>query len=425
MRQYRIRGGIRLCGAIEIGGAKNAVLPILSAACLNESETIIHNCPRISDAFDTVEILRSIGFGVRFVGNTLTISPCGNMKHEIPDKYAGRMRSSILFIGAMLAQTGRVNIASPGGCCIGERAIDLHIDGLKKMGAKIREEERKLFCETDGLRGARIRLKSPSVGATENLMIAATKAQGETIIENAAREPEIIDLAQFLQNMGADIRGAGSGTIIINGVKKFFRKTMHTIIPDRIVAGTYLTAAAMTGGEIQLTNIRPKDLAPFANYFSEMNCKYRTENSTAYLRAPERLLAIPRLVTGVHPGFPTDMQAQFVAALSTATGHSEVTEKIFDKRFSHAQELRHMKANIRLTADNRTFIIEGTKLRGAVVTARDLRCGASLVLAAMAAEGESIVQNAEFIERGYAQIEKDLSALGADIQIETALEKCA
>jgi UDP-N-acetylglucosamine 1-carboxyvinyltransferase len=421
MRQYRICGGARLSGAVTIGGAKNAVLPILSAACLNESESVIHNCPRISDTFATIEILEGLGFRVEFTGNTLTIYPAKNVTYEVPDECAKKMRSSILFMGALLARTGKVNIALPGGCNLGERAIDMHIKGLEAMGAKIHLENEKLFCHTNekGLHGAKIKLNFPSVGATENLLIAAALAQGETVIENAAREPEVGDLAAFLKKLGAEIRGAGTSTIIIRGAKNFAKETTHTIIPDRIVAGTYLVAAAITAGEIRLTNVNPFDLAPFTAYLSEMGCELHAKETEVILKAPERLIAAPRIVTKVHPGFPTDMQAQFVAALSVAEGQSELTETIFEGRSAHARELRKMGAKIHLTANKQTFVINGVpRLHGATVAAHDLRCGAALVLAALAASGETIVQNAEFVERGYESIETDLAAIGAKIYLE-------
>ncbi|MCL2576984.1 MAG: UDP-N-acetylglucosamine 1-carboxyvinyltransferase [Defluviitaleaceae bacterium] len=422
MRQYRIRGGKRLSGELSIGGAKNSVLPILAAACLNESETIIHNCPRISDTLETIKILEGIGFRTEFLENTLKIYPAKDLSHEIPDECVKKMRSSILFMGALLAQTGKVNLALPGGCNLGERAINLHIRGLEAMGAKICEEEKKLFCKIgeNGLNGAKIKLDFPSVGATENLLIAAVKAKGETVIENAAREPEISDLALFLKKLGAEIRGAGTGTIIINGTNKNFRKKIaHEIIPDRIVAGTYLVAAAMTTGDIKLTNVRPFELAPFTMYLSEMGCNLRAEENSVTLHAPKRLKAAGRIITKVHPGFLTDMQAQFVAALSIADKRSEITETIFEGRNSHVPELRKMGANIHLTADKQTFEIDGVeRLRGANVAAHDLRCGAALVLAALSADGETIVQNSEFVERGYESIEKDLTSLGGDIKLE-------
>lgn len=421
MRQYRVRGGNRLVGELKIGGAKNAVLPILAAVCLNESETTIENCPRISDTLDSIEILNCVGCKTEFCENTLKVNAECGLKCEIPEEIAGKMRSSVLFMGAFLGRCGRAVLPLPGGCNLGARAIDLHIAGLEAMGAKISVEGGKIFCETDGLRGAKIKLKFASVGATENLMLAAVKARGETIIENAAREPEIADLAEFLKKIGAEIRGAGTGTLVIEGKKSLRKPVTHEIIPDRIVAGTYLVAAAMTGGEICLQNVRAFDLMPFAGYLNEMGCRLYADGDDVFLRAPERLRALPRLVTRVHPGFPTDMQAQFVAALAIADGNSEVTESIFENRYSHVTELRKMGANIRLTADKRTFVIKGTgNLRGAAVSAHDLRCGAALILAALAAKGETIVQNAHFVERGYDCIEKDLARLGAEILLETS-----
>jgi UDP-N-acetylglucosamine 1-carboxyvinyltransferase len=419
MSQFKVRGQNRLFGELVIGGAKNAVLPMFAAACLCESEILIHDCPRIADTMVSLEILESIGCGVEFTSDTLKINSFGDLNHDIPDECVTKMRSSILFMGAMLARCGKVSLALPGGCNLGERGIDMHTSGLRAMGAKITHEEGKLFCEAKQLHGARISLPFPSVGATENLMIAAARAKGETIIENAAREPEVADLALFLKSLGADIKGAGTSTIAINGVKKLHEKAEHTVMPDRIVAGTYLVAAAMTEGEIRLKNIRPLDLSPFTMRLSDMGCIVRAEDDEIILRAPKRLRSVPRIVTKVHPGFPTDMQAQFVAALSIADKRSELTETIFDGRFSHVAELRKMGAVIYLTADKRTFTISGVEtLRGTTVAAHDLRCGAALILAALSAEGETCVQNAKYIQRGYADIEKDLKALGADIKLE-------
>ena len=421
MRQYRIRGKTRLAGELCVDGAKNAVLPILAASCLDESETVIHNCPRIQDTLVSVEILEKLGCRAEFIENTLTVRSFGDLLHVIPDECVTQMRSSILFMGALLARQGHVTLAPPGGCNLGERAINLHISGLEAMGAQIYQDKtnKKLVCETAGLYGARIPLKFASVGATENLMIAAKKAVGETVIENAAREPEVVDLADFLNKLGADVKGAGSSTIVINGVKKLRSHASHEIIPDRIVAGTYLIAAAITAGEITLTNVRPADMTPFTTVLEGMGCRVLSTESTISLVAPDRLRSVSRLKTDVHPHFPTDMQAQFVAALSIAAGRSIVTETIFDKRFSHANELKKMGADIHTSADNRIFTVNGvSQLHGATVTAHDLRCGAALVLAALAAEGETVVQNAQYVERGYANIEKDLAAIGADISLE-------
>ncbi|MCL1862077.1 MAG: UDP-N-acetylglucosamine 1-carboxyvinyltransferase [Defluviitaleaceae bacterium] len=406
-------------GELSIGGAKNAALPILAAVCLNEGETIITNCPRISDTLDTIEILKSLGFGVEFEENTLKVAAATDINHDIPDRYAKKMRSSILFLGALLTKTGRVNLALPGGCKLGTRAIDMHVESLQAMGATIICEGDKLFCECDGLTGTKIKLDFPSVGATENIMLAAVKARGETIIENAAREPEIQDLARFLKSLGAEIRGAGTKTIQINGSAVIKKNISHKIIPDRIVAGTYLTAAAMTEGEVTLKDLNPFDLMPVTSYLKEMGCTLRADGSVVTLKAPARLKPVPRITTKVHPGFPTDMQAQFVAALSIAEGKSELTESVFDCRTSHVPELRKMGAKIALTADKCTFLVDGRAiLRPAVMAAHDLRCGAALILAALAAEGESLVQGAKYVQRGYESMERDLAKLGAKIMLE-------
>lgn len=419
MRQYRIRGKSRISGDICIGGAKNAVLPILAAVCLNESESEIYNCPPITDTFVSLDILQAIGCKVYFEGEHLRVKPPANLLHNIPTESVSKMRSSILFMGAMLGRVGKVNIAMPGGCELGNRAIDLHLRGLRAMGATIHEIGNRLYCEAPRLHGAKIHLHTASVGATENLMLAAVLAKGETLIQNAAREPEIIDLAVFLNSMGAQVDGAGTDTIYINGVAKLYEAKPHRIMPDRIVAGTYMVAAAMTHGNIALHNTRPEDMQPITNQLTAMGCKIYTQGNSMVLIAPEKLNAVPYIATEVHPGFPTDMQAQFVAALAIANGTSKVTENIFDKRFAHAGELNKMGANISVTGQ--TFEIVGQEtLQGTTVAAHDLRCGAALVLAGLAAEGETIVQNAEYVERGYTAIERDLTSLGADIKLEVS-----
>ena len=419
MCKYRIRGKNRITGELSIGGAKNAVLPILAAVCLNESENEIHNCPPIADTFQSIKILESIGCKVEYDGTTLKVDSSGSLSHEVPDESVSKMRSSILFMGALLGRLGKINIAMPGGCKLGARLIDLHVDGLQKMGATICFEGDKLRCEAKYLRGAEIHLHTPSVGATENLMLAAVKAKGQTVIKNAAREPEIVDLAKFLAGMGAKIEGAGTSKIVISGVKTLKAGKPHRIMPDRIVAGTYLVAAAMTRGCITLHDVCPADMAPVTERLKEMGCTIHCGVSCITLAAPERLKALPRLVTGVHPGFPTDMQAQFVAALTIAEGVSEVKETIFESRHAHAKSLTCMGADIQISEDFRKFVVSGKeKLYGKTVSAQDLRGGAALILAALVAEGETVVENAQHVERGYACIEKDLYSLGADIVYE-------
>ncbi|MCL2285448.1 MAG: UDP-N-acetylglucosamine 1-carboxyvinyltransferase [Firmicutes bacterium] len=420
MRQYRIRGGNRIAGQLCVGGAKNAALPILAAVCLNESVNEIHNCPPIADTFASIEILKSIGCKIDIEGTTLKVDSSGVLSPDIPGEIVGKMRSSILFMGAMLGRCGKVNIAMPGGCKLGARAIDLHISGLAAMGAVICINGDKLRCEAKELKGAKIRLHTASVGATENLMLAAVKAKGETIIENAAREPEITDLAKFLVGMGAKVTGAGTNSISVVGVDKLHTGKPHCTMPDRIVAGTYLTAAAITGGCIRLHNVCPADLVPVLSVLKEMGCHIHCGKSCITLAAPKRLTAVPHLITEAHPGFPTDMQAQIVAALAIAEGTSTVMETVFESRHAHGIDLNRMGADIKISKDARTFVIKGKEfLHGETVAAQDLRGGAALILAGLAAKGETVVQNAHYVERGYAGIEKDLKSLGADIELET------
>ena len=436
MRQYRIRGGNRITGQEKVSGAKNAALPILAAVCLNKGESQIYNCPRIADINSTVEILKHIGCKVEFTGNNLWVDATGICEINIPAVWVGKMRSSLLFMGAMLSRFGEVNIAPPGGCEIGERGIGYHIDGLKAMGATIEEKDKILHCK-GYLKGADIHLPTASVGATENLMLAAILAKGQTIISNAAKEPEVVDLAHFLKRMGAKIHGAGTEKITIEGIGQLSGAPHkpHIVRPDRIVAGTYLAAAAMTEGEINITNIYPQDLAVVTQKFAQMGCKITHGADNITLLGPKRLQALPYLETAEYPGFPTDLQAQFVAALSIAKGHSVVKERIFDNRHSHAVGLKQMGADIQtrqvaIGADPckeiTVFDIHGrAALCGTAVEAKDLRCGAALVLAGLAAEGETVVKNAYFVERGYEGIEDALARVGADILVEEVAEVSA
>ena len=430
MRQYRIRGCNRIAGQIAVGGAKNAVLPILAAVCLNKGESEIHNCPRIADTFLSIDILKHIGCRVDFTGNTLNVDASGISEITIPEKWVGEMRSSILFMGAMLGRAGQVNIAHPGGCDIGERSIGYHLEGLRAMGAEIISDGEILHCK-GLLKGTDIRLQTASVGATENLILAAVLAKGRTTITNAAKEPEIVDLARFLNAMGAEIFGAGTEKITIDGVPGL-ASTTHRVMPDRIVAGTYLTAAAMTAGRIKLVNVVPRDMVPITARLVEMGCEIEHGTDSICLQGPKQLKALLYLETAEHPGFPTDMQAQFVAALSLAEGRSVVKEKIFDSRHAHAAGLKQMGADIdvhmlppceELNKKATVFKIQGRPaLHGAVVEAKDLRGGAALVLAGLAAHGETVVKNAKYVERGYECIEKDLTSVGADVRLEEVLD---
>ncbi|MCL2364341.1 MAG: UDP-N-acetylglucosamine 1-carboxyvinyltransferase [Defluviitaleaceae bacterium] len=415
MPYYRVRGGNRICGTTSIGGGKNAALPILAALVLAKGQTILHNVPHIADIHLSIDILRHLGCRAELDNHTLTVTHDGLTQTGLPAELVTKMRSSILFMGAMLGATGQVSIASPGGCQIGPRPIDLHLDGLQKMGATIEDDGTQMHASApEGLHGTTLYLREISVGATENLLLAAVTAQGKTTIVNAAREPEIVDLAHFLNACGANIRGAGTSTITINGVKTL-RGTTYRIMPDRIVTGTYLLAAAMTGGDITLTDVNPADVKPITAPLLAMGCQINEKPATLRLRAP-RLLRSLHLTTEAHPGFPTDMQAPFVAALATAKGTSIIEERIFESRAAHAAELLRMGANIRLTTDERTFVIKGRPhLAATDVTARDLRGGAALILAALAATGTTTIHDPGYVARGYDKIEETLTRLGGDV----------
>ncbi|MCL2188874.1 MAG: UDP-N-acetylglucosamine 1-carboxyvinyltransferase [Defluviitaleaceae bacterium] len=415
MRKYRIRGGNRISGVLRVGGGKNAALPILAATLLAEGESIIHNCPDIADIRFSVEILRHLGCRVNFEENTLNVNATNITNAKLPTDLVCKMRSSILFMGALLGRCREVEIASPGGCQIGARPIDLHISGFQKMGVSITENGDLMHAKSPSLTGAWIYLRDVSVGATENLLLAAVLAEGETVLVNAAREPEIVDLAKFLISMGANIRGAGTSTLKIMGVKRLQAAT-HRIMPDRIVTGTYLLAAAMTRGDLTLTHVNPYDISAVTAQLRTMGCQITEHPAQIRLHAPHRLTAIPHLITEAHPGFPTDMQAPFVAALATAKGTSVVEERIFEARAAHATELNRMGARIILAADNRVFVIKGReKLYGTSVNSHDLRGGAAMVLAALAAEGETIVHDPGYIARGYDDIAGALCAVGGDV----------
>jgi len=414
MGEYHIRGGRRLRGELRVRGGKNAVLPMFAAMILNGAECVLHNCPRIRDTFISAEILRCLGCKVTIEGNTVVVNSSGARDWHIPEELSGEMRSSVIFMGGLLGRFGQADISYPGGCELGTRPIDMHIKALAAMGTFIETGER-LLCQTKGLTGARIPLQFPSVGATENIMLAAVLAKGQTKICNAAREPEIVDLQGFLNGMGADIKGAGTDTIVINGVEKL-HSVEYCAMPDRIVAGTYLAAAAITGGELWLTGVTPSDLIPVTSAFTEMGCRIAEVENTITLKAPGRLHRIPHLATHPHPGFPTDMQAPLTATLSLAEGTSVVKENLFSSRNGHIIGLQRMGADILEMQDNRSFVIRGVEnLQGATVEATDLRCGAALILAGLAAEGNTVVKESIYVERGYEQIELALQKVGAEI----------
>ncbi len=414
MSKFIINGGNKLEGEVNVEGSKNAVLPILAASLINGDESIIHNIPRLKDVSTLTNVLENIGCRVFFNGNTIVVNSKGELDTNIPERPVKEMRSSIILMGAVLGRFKHVKISYPGGCEIGPRPIDLHLKGLRKLGVNITESHGYIVCQYDKLIGKEIHLDYPSVGATENIMLAAVSAEGATIIQNAAREPEIIDLQNFLNKIGADIVGAGSSTIKILGTGRF-HSAEHTVIPDRIVAGTYLIAAAITGGEIVLQDIVLDHLKPLISKLTESGCKIEKYDKMLMIKSPKRLNAVEMIKTLPYPGFPTDMQAQFMSLMSIAKGTSVIVETVFENRYKHAEELIKMGAKIKL--DGRTAIVRGVrKLTGAQLAAKDLRGGAALVLAALSAEGVSNIDNIDnHIERGYEDFDIKLKSLGADI----------
>lgn len=413
MSKLLIRGGNRLAGEIRIGGAKNAVLPILAATLMNGGESILLDCPRLSDVDTMIEILRSIGCKVKYDQSALAVDSSTLSSYEIPEQLVREMRSSIFLMGPMLARCGKIKISYPGGCEIGPRPIDLHLKALRELGVKIREAHGFLECEVMKLMGCEIHLDYPSVGATENAMLAAVMAEGITRIRNAAKEPEIVDLQKYLNKMGAKIKGAGTSEIFIEGVRKL-GNAEHKIMPDRIVAGTMLIAGAITGGEITLNNVVIDHIKPVLSKLKETGCLVLEKENGVKLKACERLKAVEMTKTLPYPGFPTDMQAQFMSLLTVAKGTSIITETVFENRFKHVDELTKMGAKIKI--DGRVAVIQGVKkLMGAKVYAKDLRGGAALVLAGLAAEGITVVDNVGHIDRGYDRLDKMLEELGAHI----------
>ncbi len=415
MKSFVINGQRRLCGETDIQGSKNSVLPIMAATVLVNGESIIHNCPELSDVDAAVKILRLLGCTVKREGHTLIVNSENVSSYEIPDRLMREMRSSVMFLGAILGRMGKAVLSTPGGCEIGLRPIDIHISSLRLLGVSFADENGKLkFDIPDGLHGTRVTLPFPSVGATENVMLAACTAEGITVINNAAREPEISDLADFLNKCGAHISGAGESTVIIQGVKSL-NSAEHRVISDRIVAASYLLCAAVTNGNICITDVIPSHIGSVLPVLREMGCTVETGINTVKLLSPEKLRRIRLIRTMPYPGFPTDIQAPVTAALSVADGTSVVIENIFESRYKHVGELLRFGAKIHI--EGRMAVIEGVNtLNGATVNATDLRGGFAMLIAALAAKGGSVVLNAEHIDRGYEAPELVLSKLGADIK---------
>lgn len=414
MSKYIIEGGQKLAGEIAVSGAKNSVLPILAATVLNNNINTIFNIPDISDLKVMIKILKAVGCKVERVDNIVTVDSRSLDKVRIPEELVREMRSSIILMGAMLSRCKAVEVSYPGGCEIGPRPIDFHLKALKELGAEIEESHGFIYCKGSNLKGADIQLDYPSVGATENIMLAAIKAKGTTIIRNAAKEPEIMDLQNYLNAMGGKIYGAGTSIIRIDGVDHL-NPVEHSIIPDRIVAGTYMVASGITGGEIVLKNIEVDHIQAIIAKLREAGCLIYTNCTTLKIIGPKIISPIESLQTIPYPGFPTDMQAQVMSLLTISNGTSIISETIFENRFKHVPELVRMGANIKTVGN--AAVIKGVKeLTGAKVTAKDLRGGASLLLAGLAAQGTTIVDNIYHIDRGYEKLEQNLATLGANIR---------
>lgn len=413
MNALRIHGGRRLTGEWRVHSAKNAVLPIMAASILTGEATRLEGCPELVDVAYMADILRTLGCRIHSGDGALTIDPQGLNRHEMPDALAKKIRSSIFLLGSILARFRKATVTFPGGCEIGLRPIDLHLSGLRQLGVDVREEGGLIRCDGRHMRAGTVHFDYPSVGATENVMMAAVLLKGCTVLSNVAREPEIVDLQNLLNAMGARISGAGTHTVTVEGVERL-HGVSYQPMPDRIVAGTLLAAAAATGGDVRLTNVPCRDLYAVFTKLREMGCEIDEEESAASLRAPQRLTAFQQLQTQPHPGFPTDMQAQMLALAAMAKGTSVVVENVFENRFAHAGDLNRMGANV--LVNGRTAVVQGVEaLYGAHVTARDLRGGAALVIAGLAARGETLVERAGLIDRGYERLEEMLNALGADI----------
>lgn len=414
MNALQIRGGRRLAGEWTVHSAKNAALPIMAAAILTEEKTLLEACPRLSDIGYMGDILKTLGCGVRRLDGGLEIDPQGLCCHEMPDALAKKIRSSIFLLGPILARFRKAAVTFPGGCEIGMRPIDLHLSGLRQLGVDIHEEGGVIHCDGHNMRAGTVHFDYPSVGATENVMMAAVMLRGRTFLHNTAREPEIVDLQNMLCRMGARISGAGTQTITVEGVNRL-HGVDYRPMPDRIVAGTLLAAAAATGGSIRLENVPCRDMYAIFSKLREMGCVIGEKETAVTLHAPDRPAAFQQLQTQPHPGFPTDMQVQMLALATLAKGTSVVVENVFENRFTHAGDLNRMGANVMV--NGRTAVVQGVEaLYGARVAARDLRGGAALAIAGLRARGETLVEHAELIDRGYERLEDMLLALGADIR---------
>lgn len=407
-----VRESKPLKGTVKVSGSKNAVLPIIAATLLVDGVSVIKSVPNLRDVNVMSDLLRYLGAKVQYDGDTLVVDATDIKDTEAPYHLVNKMRASFLVMGSLLARYKNAKISMPGGCAIGTRPIDLHLKGFKALGAKVNSEHGYVEASSDVLKGNKIYLDFPSVGATENIMMASVMAEGITTIENAAEEPEIVDLANFLNKMGAKVRGAGTNTIKITGVEKL-EAVEHTVIPDRIEAGTYMVAAAMTKGDVYIDNVIIDHIKPVVAKLIEVGCIVEEHENGVRVVGPSEILPT-NIKTLPHPGFPTDMQSQFMAMLCIANGKSTITETVFENRFMNVPELIRMGADIEI--NGKSAIVQGKeKLTGSEVMATDLRAGAALVISGLVADGETVVKNIYHIERGYVDLVGKLSMLGAEI----------
>ena len=413
MDKFIIHGGRKLNGTVAISGAKNATLALMPAALLASGTFKLSNTPRLRDVTTMSSLLKSMGIKVDFTNDLLTLDTRGVNKHEAPYEHVKKMRASIYVLGPLIARYGKAKVSLPGGCAWGPRPVNLHIEGIKKLGANVELEHGYIVAQAEKLTGARIHFDISSVGATGNVMMAAVLARGTTLITNAAIEPEITALAEFLVKMGAKIEGIGTNRLEIEGVAELHPTEFETI-PDRIEAGTFLVAAALTGGSITLTNVNPDHFSAVTAKLEDAGCRTEIRDSGFWIQAPAELKPVDATAV-IYPGFPTDMQAQWIALMSIAKGTSIVTDTIYTDRFKHVPELERLGADIELKKN--AAVVRGVKsLTGAKVMSTDLRASASLILAGLVAQGETEVLRVYHLDRGYEAIEKKLKALGADIE---------
>ncbi len=415
MEKFVINGGAKLSGSLRVESAKNAVLPMLAGAILTDEKVIIKNCPKIEDVLTMIKILARLGVKTQFLGEDLMVDSSNINGYEIPDELGKELRSSVFMMGALISRFKKAKVSYPGGCKIGARPINLHLDGLKQMGVNFIENEEYIECFASDLKGCKIKLSYPSVGATENLMLSAVLAQGKTELHGVAKEPEIVDLMQFLNKMGAKVYGAGTSTILIEGVKKL-HAVEYKPIADRIEAGTYLLSAVITGGEIEVNGCDAKNIYPLIHKLCDNTCKISIKNDIIYVKSGR----VPKsfdFSTGPYPFFPTDLQAQTMVLSTISQGVSTIIENVFENRFCHVSELKKMGADI--SVKGRRATVNGVnRLHGAKVFANDLRGGSALVLAGLNAEGVSEIYGVNHIKRGYLNIDEKLRTLGANVKLQ-------